>query len=461
MIEWKSAAVVLAAGKGTRMASARPKVLHEIAGRAMVGHVLDRLAEIALDRCVVVVGSGADEVCEAVAPTPTVFQDPPLGTAHAVLAARPYLTGFDGGVLILFGDTPLLTAETMTRMLAALHAPANPAVVVLGFRPDDPAGYGRLVTGPDGALEAIVEHREATGAQREIGLCNAGIMAVDGRRLLLLLEAIDNANAKGEYYLTDIVAVARGRGHACAVCTIEDAAEVMGINARTELATAEAVLQRRLRAKAMAGGATLIDPDSVFLSFDTVLGRDVRVGPQVFFGPGVTVGDRVEINAFCHLEGAAIDDDAIVGPFARLRPGAKIGPEVKIGNFVEIKAATLEHGAKVNHLSYIGDTDVGAKANLGAGTITCNYDGFFKTHTEIGAGAFIGSNTSLVAPVTIGPGAITGAGSVITRDVPADALAVERAGQTVKDGWAESFRRRRQAEKEATRAPTVKRLEEG
>ena len=461
MTDRKCAAIVLAAGKGTRMKSALPKVLHPIAGRAMVCHVLDRLAELSLDRCAVVVGTGAEAVAAAVAPTPTVLQDPPQGTAHAVLAARPYLTGFEGDVLILFGDTPLITTPTMARILEARRATADSAVVVMGFRPDDPAEYGRLVTGADGALEAIVEHREASEAQRAIGLCNAGIMAVDGHHLLSLLEAVDNDNAKGEYYLTDIVAIARARGLSCAVCEIADPDEVMGVNARAELAIAESVIQRRLRAHAMAEGATLLDPDSVYFSYDTVLGRDVTVGPQVFFGPGVTVGDRVEIQAFCHMTEAVIDTDAIVGPFARLRPGARLGPKVRVGNFVEIKASILEEGAKVNHLSYIGDTRVGAKANVGAGTITCNYDGFFKSRTEIGAGAFIGSNTALVAPVTIGQGAITGAGSVITQDVPADALAFERGKQTVKVGWAESFRGRRRVEKAATRAPAPGHLKEG
>ncbi len=452
---------MLAAGEGTRMKSSRPKVLHEIAGRAMVCHVLDRLAEIAPERCAVVVGNGAGQIGDVVAPTPTVIQDRPLGTAHAVLAARAYLTGFDGDVLIVYGDTPLITARTMTRMLAALRGPAEPAVVVLGFRPDDPSGYGRLIAAPDGALQAIVEHRETTDAQRAIGLCNAGVMAVDGSRLLTLLEAIGNDNRKGEYYLSDIVAVARSRRLGCAVCLAEDAEEVMGVNARADLAAAEAAFQRRLRARAMAGGVTLLDPDSVYFSYDTVLGRDVRIGPQVFFGPGVKVGDRVEIRPFSHLEGAAIAEDAVIGPFARLRPGVRVGPEVRIGNFVEIKEAVLEHGAKVNHLSYVGDARVGAKANVGAGTVTCNYDGFVKSQTEIGAGAFIGSNNSLVAPVAVGPGAITGAGSVITRDVPSDALAVERTGQTVKNGWAEDFRTRRRAAGQAKRTPAAECPEEG
>ena len=448
MSDRKAAAVVLAAGKGTRMKSARPKSLHEIAGRSMIGHVLDRLAEIGLDRVAVVIGPGADAVGAAVAPVPTVTQDAPLGTAHAVLAARDFLDGFDGDVLVLFGDTPLLTADTIRHMLDMRRSPADPAVVVLGFRPGDTAEYGRLITGEDGRLEAIVEHRDADEETRRIGFCNAGIMAADGRHLLSLLDAVGNENAKGEYSLTDIVHIARSRGLACAVTEAADPDEVMGVNARSELAIAERVLQRRLRARAMAAGATLIDPDSVYFSHDTGLGRDVVIGPQVVFGPGVTVGDDVTIKAFCHIEGAEISDGAVIGPFARLRPGARIGDRVSIGNFVEIKASSLGAGAKVNHLSYVGDSRVGEGANIGAGTITCNYDGFTKAETEIGAGAFIGSNTALVAPVTIGAGAIVGAGSVIARDVPADSLAVERGTQRVKTGWAEAFRVRRRANKE-------------
>ncbi len=453
MTSTQTAAIILAAGMGTRMKSSLPKVLHEIAGRAMIGHVLDRLDELACDRKVVVLGTGADAVAEMVAPVPTAVQDPPLGTADAVLAARREMADFDGDVLILFGDSPLLTAATMERMIALRRAADDPAVVVLGFRPDDAAAYGRLVQGDDGSPEAIVEYRDATPEQRAIPLCNAGIMAADGKRLFALLDAVGNDNAKGEYYLTDIVAIARGQGHACAVAEVDDQREVMGVNARGELAIAEAVMQQRLRARAMADGATLRDPDTVYFSFDTKLGRDVTVGPQVVFGPGVVVGDKVDIRAFCHIEGADIATGAIVGPFARLRPGARIGVDVHIGNFVEIKQALIETGAKVNHLSYVGDARVGARANVGAGTITCNYDGFFKAHTDIGADAFIGSNTALVAPVTVGDGAITGAGSVITADVPADALGLERNEQIQKEGWAVRFRSRRKAEKEAAEAP--------
>lgn len=449
MSDSRSTAIVLAAGKGTRMKSNLPKVLHRIGNRAMVDHVLDRVAEVGIERVAVVVGSGAERVTDAVSPVPTAVQDPPLGTAHAVLAARDFLDGFDGDVLILFGDTPLLTADTIRHLLDILRSPADPAVVVLGFRPADTAEYGRLITDEDGRLLAIVEHRDADEETRRIGFCNAGIAAVDGRRLLSLLEAVGNDNAKREYSLTDIVEIARSQGLDCAVTEVEDPDEVMGVNSRAELAMAEAVFQRRLRTRAMAGGATLIDPDTVYFSHDTVLGRDVTIGPQVVFGPGVTVGDGVTIRAFCDIEGARISAGAVVGPFARLRPGARIGEEVSIGNFVEIKASSVEAGAKVNHLSYVGDSRVGARANIGAGTITCNYDGFSKAETDIGEGAFIGSNTALVAPVTIGAGAMIGAGSVIAKDVPPDSLAVERSTQKVKTGWAEAFRVRRRARREA------------
>ncbi len=447
MTAQNSAAIVLAAGLGTRMKSALPKVLHPVAGRAMVLHLLDRLGELKFDRKVVVIGRDTKAVTDAVSPIPTAIQDPPLGTAHAVLAARDQMSEFDGDVLILFGDTPLLTRQTMEIMLDARRGAENPAVVVLGFRPDDPAQYGRLVTGSGGALEAIVEFKDASPEQRDIPVCNAGIMAVDGKHLFELLDAVDDDNAKGEFYLTDIVAIARARGLSCAVTEVADEREVMGVNARAELAIAESIMQERLRDAAMAAGATLIDPATIYFSFDTVLGRDVTVGPSVVFGPGVSVGDNVAIRAFCHIEGAEISNGAIIGPFARLRPGARIGIDAHIGNFVEIKEALIETGAKINHLSYVGDARVGPDANVGAGTITCNYDGFFKTHTDIGAGAFIGSNTALVAPVRVGDGAITGAGSVITTDVPADALAVERNDQRHLDGWAAKFRARKGAEK--------------
>jgi len=452
----RTAAVVLAAGLGTRMKSALPKVMHRVANRPMIGHLMDRLAEFGAERSIFVVSPGMDQVGAFVAPAETVAQDPPLGTGHAVLAAREALAGFDGDVLVLFGDTPLLTVDTMRAMAAARRAAGDPAVVVLGFRPDDPAEYGRLVTDESGALRAIVEHKEASAAERAIGLCNAGIMAIDGARLFALLDEIGNDNAKGEYYLTDIVAIARGKGWNCAVVETADPVEVMGVNSRADLARAEAAMQDRLRAAAMANGATLTDPGTVWFSHDTRLGRDVLVGPDVVFGPGVTVADNVEIRAFSHIEGATIAEGALIGPFARLRPGADIRRDVHIGNFVEVKEALIEDGAKANHLSYIGDSRVGPAANIGAGTITCNYDGFFKDRTDIGAGAFIGSNTALVAPVKVGDGAIVGAGSVITREVAKDALAVTRAQQTERPGWAIKFRTRKQAEKDAARGNSKK-----
>ena len=431
------------------MKSALPKVLHPVANRPMISHILSALDALSPDRTVVVVSPGMAQVAEAVAPAETAVQTEALGTGHAVLAARDAMKGFEGDVLVLFGDTPLLTAETMQNMVAARRSADNPAVVVLGFRPDDPAEYGRLVTTPEGGLEAIVEFRDASPEQREIGLCNAGIMAIRGEVMFDLLDAVTNDNAKNEYYLTDIVGIARARHLSCAVVEADDPVEVMGVNGRAQLAEAEAALQARLRARALADGVTMTDPGTVWLSADTKLGRDVTIEPNVFFGPGVTVGDDVEIRAFCHIDGAEIDSGCIVGPFARLRPGARLQRDAHIGNFVEIKAAVVEEGAKVNHLTYIGDARIGARANIGAGTITCNYDGFFKDHTDIGAGAFIGSNTALVAPVKVGDGAIVGAGSVITGDVAADALAVARGRQKSVDGWAKRFRDRRQAEKAA------------
>lgn len=441
-----TAAIVLAAGLGTRMNSDLPKVLHPLAGRPMIQHLLGSIAEIGAAPTVVVVGEGSDAVADAVTPHPTAVQAEQLGTGHAVLQARRALKDFDGDVLIVFGGDPLITPATLDAMLARRRAADAPAVVVLGFRPDDPALYGRLVTDSEGMLSGIVEARDATPEQLAIGLCNSGVMCVDAKRLFELLDRVGNDNAKSEYYLTDIVALARADGLACAV--IEgDAEELIGVDDRADLARAEAVMQRRLRAQAMRGGATLQDPDTVYFSYDTTLGRDVTVGPNVVFGPGVSVGDGVTIRAFCHIEGAKVADGAVVGPFARLRPGAELGQGVHVGNFVEVKNAILETGAKANHLTYIGDARVGAGANIGAGTITCNYDGFFKHMTDIGAGAFIGSNTALVAPVKVGDGAIVGAGSTIAKDVAADALAVTRAPQRNAEGWAKKFRQTKQAEK--------------
>ena len=435
------------------MASDAPKVLHPLAGRPMIAHLVENLSRLSPGRIVVVVGKGMEAVAQAVAPHRTVVQDPPLGTAHAVLAAKKALKGFTGDVLVVFGADPLITPATMRRLIKARRAKSNPAVAVLGFRPDDAGNYGRLIVADDGSLDAIVEARDATPAERRIGFCNSGIMVVDGAVLFRLLRHIGADNAKGEHYLTDIVAVARAEGRRCAV--IEgDASELIGVDSRADLARAEAVAQARLRAKAMKGGATLTAPDTVHLSFDTRLGRDVVVGPYVVFGPGVTVKAGAEIRPFSHIEGATIGAGTFVGPFARLRPGTRIGRDAKIGNFVEIKNAVIEAGAGAAHLTYIGDARVGAGANVGAGTITCNYDGVAKHWTDIGAGAFIGSNTALVAPVKIGDGAIVGAGSVIARDVAADALALTRApAREVKGGGARMRKRLRAGKKAAAKRP--------
>ncbi|MBT3549952.1 MAG: bifunctional UDP-N-acetylglucosamine diphosphorylase/glucosamine-1-phosphate N-acetyltransferase GlmU [Rhodospirillaceae bacterium] len=439
MVSRPTAVIILAAGLGTRMKSDLPKVLHAVAGRPMLLHLMDTVAALAPERAAVVIGPGMDQVASAVAGHPLeascVVQEERLGTGHAARQALPDLQGFEGDILILYGDSPLLTAATMDRLLAARAGDLDPGVVVLGFHADDPGAYGRLILGDGGNLDRIVEAADADSEELATGLCNSGVLAVDGARLADWVEAIGNINAKGEYYLTDLVGIAVAEGRECEVVE-GDQAELLGVDSRAGLATAEAALQTRLRAAAMAGGATLADPDSVYFSYDTKLGRDVSIGPNVVFGPGVSVADHVEIRAFCHIDGAEIERGAIIGPFARLRPGAAIGPDVHIGNFVEIKNATLAAGAKANHLAYIGDASVGAGANIGAGTITCNYDGYLKSVTEIGAGAFIGSNTALVAPVRVGDGAVTGAGSVITRDVDAGALAVARGLQTEIPGWA-------------------------
>ncbi|MSP42851.1 MAG: bifunctional UDP-N-acetylglucosamine diphosphorylase/glucosamine-1-phosphate N-acetyltransferase GlmU [Alphaproteobacteria bacterium] len=437
------AAIILAAGQGTRMQSSLPKVLHPVAGRSMLGHVLALSQALNADRRVVVVAPDMPMVTEAArsqAPDVRIaVQTRQLGTADAVKAAAADLTGFAGDVLILYADTPLVQANTLQAMLTARRKGAS--VMVLGFRPADPSPYGRLMLDDTGALEAIVESRDCNPEQRAVTLCNSGVMAVDGAVLFSLLQEVGNTNSRGEYYLTDIIAIARKRGLACAVIEA-DADEVLGVNSRIELSQAEAILQNRLRRIAMLNGATLLDPSTVYFSHDTQLGRDVVVGQNVVFGPGVRVADGVQIKPFSHLEGASVAAAAEIGPYGRLRPGADIGRNAKIGNFVEVKAARIEEGAKISHLSYIGDARVGAGANVGAGTITCNYDGFEKHFTDIGAGAFIGSNTCLVAPVKIGDGAYTGSGSVITRDVSSDALALVRPQQIEKTGWAARFRAR-------------------
>ena len=430
------------------MKSKHPKVLHPIAGRPMVHHVLEALAPIGAEPVVVVVGSEMDDVVAAVAPHPTARQISQLGSGDAVAAARQALDGFTGDVLVLFGDTPLIRTATLHEMLSLRRQEPHPSVVVLGFRRADPHGYGRLILGPDGSLERIVEEVDATETERQVDLCNSGVMLIDGARLFDLIERIGSDNAKGEFYLTDIVALAGADDLDCAV-VVADAEELVGINDRADLAAAESIMQGRLRALAQADGVTMVDPASVWLSFDTRLGPDVVLGPNVVFGPGVTVEEGAEIRAFCHLEGVTVRSGASIGPFARLRTGTEIGAGARVGNFVEIKNAVLGDGAKANHLAYIGDATVGDKANIGAGTITCNYDGFRKHRTEIGAGAFIGSNTALVAPISIGAGAIVGAGSVVTRKVGDDAMATSRAEQNVVPGAARRYRQRKAAEKAA------------
>ena len=441
------ACVVLAAGKGTRMRSALPKVLHPLAGRPMVEHALAIARALAPAHTVLVIGPELEAEApdlEGVGEAVTcVVQDEPLGTAHAVAQTRPLLENFVGDVLVLYADTPLVRSETLARLIAARREGKGTAAAVLGFRPEDPAEYGRLILAPDGTLARIVEYAEASGDERAVSLCNAGMMAVDGRRLFPLLDAIGNDNAKGEYYLTDLPAIVAAEGGRCAVAEAP-AEEVMGINDRVQLAAAERVIQDRLRQAAMEGGATLVDPATVWLSLNTRLGCDVTIGPNVVIGPGVVIEDGVEIRPFSHLEGVCVREGAVIGPFARLRPGSDIGEGARVGNFVEVKGSTVAQGAKINHLSYVGDAGIGAGANIGAGTITCNYDGYQKSRTEIGEGAFIGSNTALVAPVTVGPGAVVGAGSVITEDVEADAIAVARGEQSQREGAAARRRARRE-----------------
>jgi bifunctional UDP-N-acetylglucosamine pyrophosphorylase/glucosamine-1-phosphate N-acetyltransferase len=435
------AAIILAAGKGTRMKSDLHKVLHPIAGRPMLLHLVDSVASLAPARTVVVVGAGREQVEAAVAPlgVDTAHQADQLGTGHAVAQAEGALGGFSGDVLILYGDVPLVSAATMARMFDRLHGDDAPATVVLGFRPDDPGVYGRVIAHADGRIVKMVEFKDATADERAETLCNSGLMAVRAADLFALLARVGNDNAAGEYYLPDIVMLAALDGRASAVIETE-AGEVAGVNSRGELAGLEAAWQQSRRIRAMADGVTLIAPDTVWFAYDTQIGRDVVIEPNVVFGPGVTVADGVVLHAFSHLEGAKISTGVSVGPFARLRPGTVLEEGARIGNFVETKNAVLGKGAKANHLTYLGDASVGAAANIGAGTITCNYNGFLKSRTEIGAGAFVGSNSALVAPVRIGDGAIVAAGSVITADVAADALAVSRGRQETKPGWAPRFR---------------------
>ena len=434
--------IVLAAGEGTRMRSSRPKVLHEIAGRAMLAHVLTAVRDAGAGDVAVVVGPGRDDVAaEAMtaAPDASVFvQSERRGTAHAVLAASDAIVrGYDA-ILVTYADIPLLQGATLAAMRAGLAEGAG--LVALGFAPADPTGYGRLIE-REGRLVAIREHKDATAEEKAARLCNAGPIAFGGAEALSMLGAVKPHNAQNEYYLTDLVEITGARGLVARALEAHEA-EVMGVNDRAQLAAAEGTMQARLRRRAMIEGATLVAPDTVFLSCDAKIGRDVLIEPHVVIGPGVVIEDGAVIHAFSHLEGARVAGGAAVGPYARLRPGADIAEKAKVGNFVEVKKASIEAGAKVNHLSYIGDARVGADANVGAGTITCNYDGFGKYRTDIGAGAFIGSNSSLVAPVRIGDGAYVGSGSVITKDVEPDALAVARGRQEARAGWAKAFRAR-------------------
>jgi bifunctional UDP-N-acetylglucosamine pyrophosphorylase / glucosamine-1-phosphate N-acetyltransferase len=441
------AIIVLAAGKGTRMKSALPKVMHRAAGRSLLGHVLHVAKALAANRVVVIAGPDMPEIeAEALKIVPqsvTAIQAERKGTGHAVSMARAALAGFDGKVLVLYGDVPLIKPATVRR-LAGHAAPLS----VLGFRPSSPTGYGRLLQDKAGRVIAIREELDATPEERLINLCNSGIIAIDAALLWRLIPKLRDDNAKKELYLTDLVGLTIAEGLAVGLEECPEA-EVAGVNDRAQLAGIEAELQKHYRLAHMANGATLTAPDTVYFSADTKIGQDVVISPHVVFGPGVSIGGNVEIHSFSHIEGAVISDGARIGPYARLRPGAEIGEDAHIGNFVEVKKAKIGKGAKANHLSYIGDARVGAKSNIGAGTITCNYDGYDKHMTDIGAEVFVGSNTALVAPVRVGDGANIAAGSVITRDVPAHALAITRAEQQVKDGWAAKYRDIKKARKAA------------
>jgi bifunctional UDP-N-acetylglucosamine pyrophosphorylase/glucosamine-1-phosphate N-acetyltransferase len=434
------AAVILAAGKGTRMKSDTHKVLHKIAGRPMLEHLMASVAELAPERTAVVVGAGREQIEKAVgARAVTCLQEPQLGTGHAVSQAEGALVGFSGDVLVLYGDVPFVKASTMRAMLERLHAADAPAAVVLGFEPADPLAYGRVIADDAGTIRKMVEFKDADEGERACHLCNSGLLAARAEDLFALLARVGNDNAQGEYYLPDIVNIAIADGRTCAVIVAESADEVAGINSRAELAAAEARWQAARRLRAMDDGATLIAPDTVFFAYDTELGRDVTIEPNVFFGPGVSVADNVLIRANSHIEGARLASGVKVGPFARLRPGTVLEEDSFVGNFVEVKNAVMHAGAKASHLTYLGDATIGAGANIGAGTITCNYDGYFKYRTIIGERAFIGSNSALVAPVSIGADAIVAAGSTVSRDVAPGELRMVRAEQLVKPGWADRF----------------------
>ncbi|MDG2243369.1 MAG: bifunctional UDP-N-acetylglucosamine diphosphorylase/glucosamine-1-phosphate N-acetyltransferase GlmU [Rhodospirillaceae bacterium] len=440
----QTTAIVLAAGMGTRMRSDTPKVMHRLAGLPLVDHVLAGLAAAGIKKATVVLGPEMADQTARFAPHDTVIQTERLGTGHAVKVALEAQNPGESDVLVVYADTPLLTTDTINDLL---NEKQNAAIAVLGFRPEEPGAYGRLLTEGD-HVESIVEAADATPDELVVDLCNSGVLVANGQKLGGWVKALKNDNTKGEYYLTHVVALARQDGDTC-VYTEGEVDELIGINNRADLAAAEEIAQNRYRAAAMAGGVTLQDPSSVFLCHDTTFGTDVEVGPFTVFGPGVTVGSHVTIKGFCHFENATIGDRAVVGPYARLRPGAELDENSHIGNFVEIKNAHIESGAKVNHLTYVGDARVGPGANVGAGTITANYDGFNKSHTDIGAGASIGSNTVLVAPVSVGDGAITGAGTVVRKDVPANTIAVSEAAQKNREDMADAYRARQKAVKES------------
>lgn len=441
-----TAAIILAAGKGTRMKSDKPKVLHEVAGLPMIAHIMAACGEIDPKNMVVVVGPNMDDLAQAVKPAKTVVQDRQLGTGHAALSAKDALKDFNGYVYILLGDVPLIREDT----LAALKdAAMNTGLAVLGFEAADPNGYGRLI-GDDDFIDRIVEDKDCSDDERAVPFCNSGAFCVDGKRLFEWLSKIGDQNAQKEYYLTDIVSVAKEDGVKCAY-VLADEDEVMGVNSRQQLATAEALMQDSLRYYAMEAGVTMLDPETVYLSADTEFGRDVVIEPNVYFGAGVRVGNRTRIRAFSHIEGTIIGDNCEIGPFARLRPKSKIGHDVTVGNFVEVNRATLMDGAKSKHVSYLGDVTIGEKANIGAGTVFANYDGFLKHDSKVGKNVFVGSNSTIVSPVTIGHDAVIAAGSTITEDVSDNALAVARNKMSVKDGWASEYRARKQLEKDGNK----------
>lgn len=430
------AAIILAAGKGSRMKSDLPKVMHKIGNMPMIRHILRTLEGAGAGRIVTVIAPGMDDVAKTVSPHATAVQERQLGSGDAAKAALPALSGFSGYIVIAIGDAPLITADTFGRLVAAARVTG---LSVLGMRPENPTGYGRLVLDDDAFVAKIVEERDADARTKAIDLCNAGNFCVSSEHLPALLAALKPENDQKEFYLTDIVALAAASGVKCAYVEAS-ADEVQGVNSRAQLAQAELTFQNGARVAAMAQGATLVDPSTVYFSADTVIGRDTVIEPNVFFGPGVTLGAQVIIHAFSHLEGVAVDDGAHIGPFARVRPKSRIGKNVTVGNFVEVNRATMRDGSKSKHVSYLGDADIGEKTNIGAGTVIANYDGFDKNDTVIGKGAFTGSNSTIVAPVKIGDGAFVAAGSTITTDVPADALSIARAGCTVKEGWAAQYR---------------------